>query len=199
MPPLSPARFSTMVQALLGLLARYGNQRKIHGPLLVLAWNHIRAIERRVIALLERIAAGTLRRHPGRRTPAPRAAPRRPPAPLPLPTGHDWLIRLVQETAQATPGLQLVLADPGLPALLEQVPQLRRALRPLCAMLAVSLPKPPPQTRCRARFAPGQPATRGAIRHPGAGRRAAGAGSTCHPPHAAVRKTRLGARALPRR
>jgi len=118
-----------MVQALLGLLARYGNQRKVHGPLLILIWNLIRGIERRVNALLERIAAGTLRRHPGRRTPAPRAAPRRPPA-RPLPAGHAWLIRLVQETAQAYPRLQSVLADPGLPAPLEQVPQLRRALRP---------------------------------------------------------------------
>jgi hypothetical protein len=167
MPTLSPARFAEMVQTLLGLLARYGHQRKIHGPLLVLISNHIRAIERRVIGLLERIAAGTPRRHPGRRRPAPRAAPRPPPA-RPLPTGHAWLIRLVQETAQAYPRLQFVLSDPGLPALLEQVPQLRRALRPLCTMLAVSLPKPPPKPAAAPDSPPARrpPAARPAIQAP---------------------------------
>ena len=167
MSTLSPARFAAIVQTLLGLLARYGHQRKIHGPLLVLISNHIRAIERRVIGLLERIAAGTLRRHPGRRKPAPRAAPR-PPTARPLPTGHAWLIRLVQETAQAYPSLQFLLADPALPALLEQVPQLRRALRPLCTMLAVSLPKPPPKPEAEPDPPPASrpPASRSAIPAP---------------------------------
>lgn len=144
MPPaIAPAPFRAMVQSLLDHLARHGVARRVQGPLLALIWNHIRAIECQVLGLLARLEAGTLRRFPARRRPAP-GRPRRAPPPRRLPHGPLWLVRLVNETAYPASWLDRLLQHPDVPELLRQAPQLRRALRPLCTMLGVPLPAPAP-------------------------------------------------------
>lgn len=145
MPALTPDRFSAFVADLLGHLARHGNARRVPGPLLCLIWNHLRTLERRVLALVARIEAGRVRRHPDRRPPTPSATPRRRPSPGLLPRGRCWLVRLVPETARCAPWLHRFLADPDIAALLDDVPQLRRALQPFATMLEVRLPPATPK------------------------------------------------------
>ncbi len=139
-PTAQAQRLSALIDSLLGHLARYGQRRGVAGPLLVLIWGHLRAIERQAVGLLARFAAGTLRRYPLRRPPRQSGEPRRSPQRGPLPTAPLWLVALVQETAWCAPALQTLLAEPGMAAALAQVPQLRRAVRPLCRMLGVPLP-----------------------------------------------------------
>ena len=142
-PAIPTNNLAPIIEVLLDLIARHGHMRRVPGPLVVTIWQRVRAIATQVAALMARMQAGTLRRHPHRRAPAPRVAPRRPPTPSPLPHGHAWLVVLIQETAVSASHLQHMLADPDLPALLQTAPQLRRALRPLCRMLGVKLPPPP--------------------------------------------------------
>jgi hypothetical protein len=137
--PLTP-----IVELLLALIAKHGHMRRVSGPLVVMVWQRVRAIATQVAAVMARMQAGTLRRYPHRRSPAPSAAPRRPATPSALPEGDAWLVGLIQETAVSAVHLRLLLADPDLPALLQTAPQLRRALRPLCRMLGVKLPPQPP-------------------------------------------------------
>jgi len=81
----------------------------------------------------------------------------RPDAPT-LPTGHAWLIRLVQPTAQFIGHLEGFLATPEAQALVQAAPQAGRILRPLCRMLALQPPPwlrlPPRPPRERPRPAP---------------------------------------------
>lgn len=141
--PNATNRFAAFVTVLLEHLAHYGNQRRVSGPWLALIWNRVRAVQRQVAGLIARFEAGTLRRYPNRRAPTPPTARRQPQRRSPLPGGKLWLVRLVQETARCTPLLQDWLAHPDTAALLQAAPQLRRALRPLCNMLGVTLPTQP--------------------------------------------------------
>ncbi len=148
--------FAAFVALLLEHLARFGHRRQIHGLLLGRIWNRIRAIQHQAGGLVARAAAGQTRRYPHRRPPRPSAGPRRPATPA-LPTGRAWLVRLIPETARAAPLLQVWLARPEVAAMLDTVPQLRRALRPLCVMLGAGLPAAP-QATPRRRTAPRPPA-----------------------------------------
>jgi hypothetical protein len=140
---MDPVRFTALIARLCELIARHGHLRRIAGPLVVLIWRRVRGAARQVEGLLARLRAGQLRRYPARRTPRPAVTPRRPPSPPAFPTEPAWLIRLIPETAVSAVHLRAMLADPDIPALLEAAPQLRRALRPLCRMLDVSLPRRP--------------------------------------------------------
>ncbi|MBV8095775.1 MAG: hypothetical protein JOY71_02935 [Acetobacteraceae bacterium] len=59
--------------------------------------------------------------------------------PARLPSGFGWLIRLVPGAAIYGSQLQHLLADPEMAALLADLPQAGRILRPLCRMLAIRL------------------------------------------------------------
>jgi hypothetical protein len=141
--PLTLTNLPSIVEVLLALIAKHGHMRRLPGPIVVMVWQRVRSIATQVAALLARMQAGTLRRHPHRRPPSTPTTPRRPATPSPLPQGHAWLIALIQETAVSGSHLQQLLAHPDLPAQLQAAPQLRRALRPLCRMLGVRLPSPP--------------------------------------------------------
>ena len=61
------------------------------------------------------------------------------PQPFRLPGRFGWLIRLVPGAAAYGGQVQYLLADPEMAALLADVPQAGRILRPLCRMLAIRL------------------------------------------------------------
>ncbi len=71
-----------------------------------------------------------------------------------LPRKFAWLVNLVPETAIYGAQLQELLADPEIAALLAEVPQAGKHLRPLCRMLGV---KPIPEIHRRQDANPGAP------------------------------------------
>lgn len=144
LPSAPTSRFAVFVTVLLDHLAHYGHQRRVPGPLLVLVWNRIRAIQAQVAGIIARIEAGTQRRYPNRRRPQTPTARHRPRTPPVLPLAPLWLVRLVQETVRSRSLLQDWMAEPVVAAMIENTPQLRRALRPLCRMLDAPLATPPP-------------------------------------------------------
>jgi hypothetical protein len=141
---MSLTRLTAIADVLCRAIARHGHLRRLSGPLVVLLWQRVRGITMQVESLLARLRAGQLRRYPARRKPRPGPIPRRPPAQAAFPTPPAWLIVLIPETAVSAVQLRALLAEPDVPALLQAAPQLRRALRPLCRMLDVTLPRPPP-------------------------------------------------------
>lgn len=140
MPPIpATARFSATLAAMLALLAKFCHLQRVPAPLPMLLWNRWRGIERQVSGLLARHRAGTLRRYPNR-CPPTRGTPSRPPAASPFPRTAGWLPRLAPGLAEAAGQLDMLLNGADVPALLRDIPQLRRALRPMCRMLGVKLP-----------------------------------------------------------
>ncbi|MBV8095574.1 MAG: hypothetical protein JO110_20555 [Acetobacteraceae bacterium] len=74
------------------------------------------------------------------------------PQPFRLPGGFGWLIRLVPGAAAYAGQVEHLLADAEMAALLAEVPQAGRILRPLCRMLAIRL-GPEAGTKRRGRSA----------------------------------------------
>ena len=103
-----------------------------------LVCNRIRRVELRVLKLLALFLAGRL---PPETAPVARVRPKREreagaAAPLRIPRGYGWLIRMVPYVAAGYAGqLRLALADPQMMALLAASPKARRALAPVCRML----------------------------------------------------------------
>jgi len=146
------------VQVLEGLYravaARSGRGVFGEAPLAVaLIWvvcARVRRVETRILAMLARFRAGTLRVSSASRV--DRAAtseredrmPRGPTAKLPrsptakLPRSLAWLLPLVPgHAAGFASQLRVVLAEPEMVALLEASAQARRVLAPLCRMLGI--------------------------------------------------------------
>jgi hypothetical protein len=148
-PPPTPAdlsdRFAAILEGLYQATARTVRD-PISGLLILLICGRLRRITRRFASLAARYAAGTLR---PLRTPAtePRTAGPDPPPPRdpprdPLPRGYAWLIRLVPGAANFGTQLQYLLSQPEMAAMIAEVPQMSRLLRPLCRALAAH-PTPP--------------------------------------------------------
>ncbi len=114
---------------------------------IALILSRILPIAHRVEAIARHLARGTLRRPPTR-NPRPTPAKPRPPLlrwPLRLKCGHGWLSRM--DPVQLGPYgtyLATLLREPDMQALIAAAPQIRRILRPLCRMLAVTVLKEPP-------------------------------------------------------
>lgn len=157
--PLSlTERFRLILGGISRAVAAKGGRDHAAGPLVILICNRLNRIVTRLLALAAQVAAGTLR--------APRVAcrrretaatPREPPR-LRLPRGFGWLIREVRETVQYGGQVSHILDDPEMLALLAAAPQAGRILRPLCRMMAISLPeqlrrpaRPPPRRKSRPR------------------------------------------------
>ncbi len=147
--PLSlTGRFSQVIDALHALVAAQYRGPVLSVAMIVLICGHLRRIERRVLALMADIRAGTLRVGHGR---GGRSGPRETATAAPtgpkLPQGYAWLVRAVPNKAAALGGwLRVLLEDPEMVALLAATPRLGRMLHPLCRMLAVetSLVTPAP-------------------------------------------------------
>ena len=128
----------------------------------------IRQIYARFAAIAARAAHGTLRRTPiplprpdTGRGQASRPARTTPPRPRPpeqcwphrLPGTPGWLVRLVAPLSGNGPDMQALFADEDMRALIAAAPQLRRILRPICRMFAVTIP---PDPAAPTRQGPGQ-------------------------------------------
>jgi hypothetical protein len=168
--PSTPAdRFALIVEGLCRVVAAR-HARGLAGPMIILIWTRLRRAGTRFASLLARFEAGTLpafarpRRRAACRASACSADPGEdgrgaemergsPPqggsatrsrgAGPRLPRGVAWLLRLAPETAGYASQLQYFLADPEVAALLAAAPRMARALRPLCRMLGVELPRSP--------------------------------------------------------
>ncbi len=99
-------------------------------------WFRLQRASTRLVRLMDRLAAGTLRparprrgkRTPGVRTPQP-------------PTANGWLVhQLGYHAAGCGSQLEALLREPDLAALLAAAPTAGRTLRPLCRLLGVPLP-----------------------------------------------------------
>jgi hypothetical protein len=140
-PALTPA---LRVSGFVGLILRVLDTLSMFGPFPRPLAQRIRARLLAIAALFRRIAeqvaAGTYRpRRPSTRTAATVQKPRAESA---LPTGPDWLSKLLPEPAMFRGNLWALLQTPEVVAVIVAAPgPLRRPLRSLCHMLGV---EPPP-------------------------------------------------------
>ena len=172
--PLSlTERFRLILGGISRAVAAKGGRDHAAGPLVILICNRLNRIVTRLLALAAQVAAGKLRTPRvarGRRETA--ATPRDPPR-LRLPRGFGWLIKEVRETVQYGGQVSHILDDPEMLTLLAAAPQAGRILRPLCRMMAISLPeqlrlpaRPPPRRKARPRATkpPAVPSTASMVR-----------------------------------
>ncbi|MBV8521683.1 MAG: hypothetical protein JOY71_06070 [Acetobacteraceae bacterium] len=155
-PPLPTGlsnRLALIIAGLRGILAAHMAKDRSAVAVLFLAWARLGRLSSRFQALLAAIRAGRLpptpsaRRQAGDDLELPR--PEGLPAPR-LPGRFGWLIRLVPGAAVYGTQVQYLLADPEMSALLADVPQAGRILRPLCRMLGIRLgPEPVAKRRGR--------------------------------------------------
>ena len=123
-----------------GVLAAHMVKDRSAVEVLFLAWARLGRLGSRFEALVAALRSGRLPAGPAPRERAVPAfeLPRLEGLPQPrLPGGFGWLIRLVPGAAVYGSQLQYLLADPEMAALLTDVPQAGRILRPLCRMLAI--------------------------------------------------------------
>ncbi len=134
---MSPfAGLPAVLAALRAALAGWGGQGMLTAALAMLVYLRIGEIGRRMERLAARFQAGRIWRREAVAG-AGGVVRRAPAAPL-WPRGFGWLVRACgHEAAGLGAQLLVVLARPEMVALLAQVPQARRLLRPLCRMLAV--------------------------------------------------------------
>ena len=157
-----------IVQGLYGIIAPVAARERARTPLLVAAICRLQRMLGRLERLVIRWRAGTLRKPRLSRAGKPRPLPPEKPScvkppheRVTVPSGDRWLIHIVQQTVQMREHLQIMLTDPELIAMLKDVPQAGRILRPLCRGLGlVPLPEPlrppapPPRAARPARLRP---------------------------------------------
>jgi hypothetical protein len=167
-PPPTPAdlsdRFAAILEGLYRATARTVRD-PVSGLVILLICGRLRRITARFAALAARYAAGTLR--PLRTPTEPRTepgaepgahGPHPPPPRDKLPRGYAWLIRLVPGAANFGTQLQYLLSQPEMAAMIAEVPQMARLLRPLCRALAAHPTPPlPPDPERPARPRPPKP------------------------------------------
>ncbi len=140
---LAPAeRFAYIIENLCQVIGRRSDWRLglacLPGQLLFQIWKRLRGIAFRFRARIAHNAANPVPIPARLRKPRPaRPGAARPRKPDPLPRHYAWLLRLIQETAHGRSQFCDFLADPEMATLLDQDPQLRRILRPLCHILGV--------------------------------------------------------------
>ncbi|MCC6719774.1 MAG: hypothetical protein IT555_17970 [Acetobacteraceae bacterium] len=108
--------------------------------LLAVAYYRLRQTILRLDRLARRWQANTLPAPRPGRAGQTRRRPAHDPARPRLPSGHAWLIRLVQPTAQFAGQVQALLTHPDTVALAAAAPQAGRLLRPLCRALGIAPP-----------------------------------------------------------
>ena len=143
-------RFAAIIRGLRNDVCVRGFQTGLNQLLLALISTRLTRIVERFAAIVSRDRANPAQ---PAETPArkPRPAPKRKPAPLRLPYHFAWLLRLVPPTitqgnaaVNGRIGIQSLLDDPELLALIARNRAAGRLLRPLCHMLGI---QPPPLLR----------------------------------------------------
>jgi len=134
-------RFCAILRDLRGFIAAHMVKDPLRVPLFTLLWTRIGRIATRFETLFAKWQAGTLPK------PRPSRANRhRVARPNPrLPEGRAWVVVHVgYQAANLASQLQHLLADPAMADFLQAAPQAGRILRPLCHMLGIDPPQPPP-------------------------------------------------------
>ena len=149
------ARLGLIVGGLAALVARRFLKEPQFFALIVPLWGWLGRVGRRFAVAIARPAVVRRRSAAASRVNAPVAAVAARPAVVRLPSGHGWLVRaLGWEAAGYGSQLQALLAEPEMQALLDAVPAVGRALRPLGRMLGVQVGparvKPPAAAKPRA-------------------------------------------------
>jgi hypothetical protein len=105
---------------------------------IVLVWTRIRGVENRLLALVARMRDGRLRMVPEGSRMQPSGGAGAVSGASVFPVRFAWLVPLVPSDAACFANhLRILLAEPGMVALLRDVPQAARILTPLCRMLGV--------------------------------------------------------------
>jgi hypothetical protein len=150
-------RLTRFIDGLCRTIGAEAQARRMDPALAWAIWNRVRILGARLIALAERKRGGRVRvmraARPVTGPRAPRSSRAQCKAASGLPGDFGWVKRLLPETAQYAGVLSYLLGDPELIALLEEVPQSGRALRPLCHLLGVKAP----EVQQAARFAGEEP------------------------------------------
>ncbi|MBV8095352.1 MAG: hypothetical protein JOY71_13320 [Acetobacteraceae bacterium] len=142
-PPLPTGlsdRLALIIESLRGVIAAHMVKDRSAVAIMFLAWARLGRLASRFEKLVAAVRAGWLpsalapRDRAGRDFELPRLEGLPPPR---LPGGFGWLIRLVPGTAAYGGQVQHLLADPEMAALLANVPQAGRILRPLYRMLGI--------------------------------------------------------------
>ncbi|MBV8092351.1 MAG: hypothetical protein JO110_03775, partial [Acetobacteraceae bacterium] len=142
-PPLPPGlsdRLALIIAGLRSVVAAHMAKERSAVAVLFVAWARLGRLASRFEALVAAVRSGRLPPAPAARGRAERdlELPRLEGLPPPrLPGGFGWLIRLVPGATVYGSQLQYLLADPEMAALVAEVPQAGRILRPLCRMLAI--------------------------------------------------------------
>ena len=141
--PTPAEQVAGIVDGLKRAIAAWAAKHPASAPLILLLWNRLSGMVRRLAA----IAANPTPRPRPRRPAAQQRKPRKPYRRLP--GGQAWLIRLVPGSVAFGSQLRHLLAQPEMADLLAAAPRAGRVLRPLCRMLGVApLPAaltPPPR------------------------------------------------------
>ena len=134
---LSPAeRLSLSLDGLARAVAGRIVSRVMSAVMILLVWRRVKRVEREILGLLARLAAGRLRVVAMPRSGGGGGGARS--ADVRLPRGFAWLLPLVPCDAACFAGqIRTVLAEPEMVELLRVSPQARRVLRPLCRMLGI--------------------------------------------------------------
>ena len=137
-------RFGVILRALIDVIARRFLRQPHLAPLIVPLCGRLMRSQGRLQRLLARVAAGEL---PRPRAPRPSRAgqPGGPPPASVWPRGKGWLVcTLGWEAAGHASQLRALLAEPEVKALLAQLPQAGRIIRPILHLLTPPEPRPPP-------------------------------------------------------
>ncbi len=138
-PPTLHAHLALILHDLRAVVAPHAFSHPILGPLLTLVWRYLSRPAQRLERLIARWQSGRLvapRARPPGGAPGDTARKQREAKPR-LPSGHAWLVRMLQRTAQFSGQLEALVARPEMAELLAAAPQAGRILRPLFTMLGV--------------------------------------------------------------
>lgn len=142
-PPMTVAdRFALTLDGLGRAVAGRFMAGVMSAAMILLVWQRLRRVERRVLRLLARYRAGRLLPAP-RRVAVGRREGRlaRQKAGIVLPRRFGWLLAMVPGEAACFAGqLGAVMDEPEMVALMGAAPQMRRVLQPVCRMLGMKTP-----------------------------------------------------------
>jgi hypothetical protein len=130
-------RFAYFIEGLRKDVAAEGPRGRVAVPLIVLVWGRLRRMVARFASVVARFRDGTLpEAGSGRRRPA-RARPASLPCPADLPRRVAWVLQVIPGAACWRAGIEEMLDDPEMAAIVAGAPQIGRVLRPLCRMLGI--------------------------------------------------------------
>jgi len=130
-------RFATSLEGLGRAVAARVVAGVMGAAMILLIWQRVRGVDRRIRGLLARLQAGRL---VVREVPRPLRGVRAARVARPgLPRGFGWLLQLVPGEAACFAGqIRGLLAEPEMAGLIAASPQARRVLGPLCRMLGIA-------------------------------------------------------------